>query len=138
MPSSSLPAAATDVQADCLLSSCSCVSISTPPTHAQLIAAFKASILEISPLLHCSNMPADHMTNFAEHQQHRAQVAAKFLRHLDPKTGRQMGAAVGGGARHPVEVLRGVGGEFLHKPFDVSEMRACLGDQLQAYRWSRC
>lgn len=111
---------------------------SSPPTHAQLITALKASILELSPLLHCSNMPADHMTNFIEHQQHRAQVAAKFVRVLDPKTGRQVSAGAGGGGRHSVDVLSNAAGEFLHEPFDVAETKVCVSNQLQAFRWSRC
>lgn len=62
-------------QDDCLLSTCvsDTVSISLP-THQQLVAALRASVLEVAPLLHCATLPPAHIGNFVEHHSHRAQV----------------------------------------------------------------
>jgi hypothetical protein len=68
-------------QDDCLLSTCvsDTVSISLP-THQQLVASLRASILEVAPLLHCSTLPPAHIGNFVEHHSHRAQVTFKASR----------------------------------------------------------
>lgn len=44
---------------------------------------------------------------------------------LDPATNRILGA------RHPVEPLSHAGFEYLHAPFDVSEVRLCMADRLE-------
>lgn len=63
------------VQDDCLLSSCVTDTVSVGlPTRQQLVAALRASILEVAPLLHCSTLPPAHIGNFVEHHSHRAQV----------------------------------------------------------------
>jgi hypothetical protein len=153
------------LQGDRLLSCKDCSTATGPPTHPQLVAALRASVLEVAPLLRCSNLPPPHMSNFQEHQSHRAQVAAAFLRVPQPDgscasaaaavTGpggnadsrQQLGGMVSqavnssqGTGRHPVEVLSSAGAEFLHAPFDVSETRVCLAEQqaASAARWSRC
>lgn len=133
------------LQGDCLLS-CTCNTVSSMPSQHQLVAALTASVLEVAPLLHCSNMPEPHMTNFAEHQQHRARVAAGFLRMPDPSSagagantsGQQQQQPNSGPGRHPVEPLSRLGAEFLHAPFDVAETRVCLADLQAAAKWSRC
>jgi hypothetical protein len=125
------------------------------------MAALRASVLEVAPLLRCSNLPPAHMVNFVEQQAHRAHVAAAFLRGLQPSGSCAPAAAAGSSAgsplkpqpgvlvnqavnqgpgRHPVEVLSRAGGEFLHVPFDVAETRVCLREQqaASAARWSRC
>lgn len=143
-------------QADCLLSTgCAsatgCSSIASgaaQPSQQQLVAALRASVLELLPLLHCSSLPPAHISNFVEHQAHRAAVAARFCRGGAGLDGavldmdgcsaaalRFKGVSLG---RHPVEVLSRAVGEFVHAPFDVSETRVCLADQLAAVRWSKC
>jgi hypothetical protein len=144
-------------QADCLLSTgcasatgCnSMTSGAAQPSRQQLVAALRASVLELSPLLHCSSLPPAHISNFLEHQAHRAAVAARFCRggaagldgavlDMDGCSAaalRFKGVSLG---RHPVDVLSRAIGEFVHEPFDVSETRVCLADQLAAVRWSRC
>eukprot|EP00775_Hariotina_reticulata_P009265 gene9265-9430_t len=120
-------------QDDCLLSSCVTDTVSIGlPTRQQLVAALRASILEVAPLLHCSTLPPAHISNFVEHHSHRAQVAAKFCRVLDAQSGQQLSG------RHPVEALSAAGHEFVYRPFDVAETRVSLLDELAACKWSRC
>jgi hypothetical protein len=142
--------------ADCLLSTgCAsatgCSSITTGPglpSQQQLLTALRTSVLELAPLLHCSSLPAAHISNFLEHQAHRAAVAARFCRGGIGPDGAVLamegcsaaavklrGVSMG---RHPVDVLSRSTGEFVHQPFDVSETRVCLAEQLAAVRWSRC
>jgi hypothetical protein len=144
------------LQADCLVSSgCAsvtgCSSAGTGPSHPtqqQLLTALRTSVLELSPLLHCSNLPTEHIGNFLEHQAHRSSVAARFCRGGIGPDGLELamqgcsaaavklrGVSLG---RHPVDVLRGAAGEFVHQPFDVAETRVCVAEQLAAVRWSRC
>ncbi|WIA20733.1 hypothetical protein OEZ85_005103 [Tetradesmus obliquus] len=152
-------------EGDCLLSCKDCSTATGPPTQQQLVAALRTSVLEVAPLLRCSNLPPPHMSNFLEQQSHRAHVAAAFLRVPQPGSSctsaaaaapsgsagsagsrQQPGGVVSqatasqGPGRHPVEVLSSAGAEFLHAPFDVSETRVCLAEQhaARAARWSRC
>eukprot|EP00879_Flechtneria_rotunda_P031614 GHRR01034552.1.p1 GENE.GHRR01034552.1~~GHRR01034552.1.p1 ORF type:complete len:121 (-),score=28.77 GHRR01034552.1:569-931(-) len=120
------------MQGSCLLPNLGCATIASLPTQAQLMTALKASLLEVSPLLHCRTLLPQHISNFMEHQAHREKMAAELCRVLDLKTGRQIGG------RHPVEVLSSRALEFLYKPFDVAETRVCLADRLAADRWCRC
>jgi hypothetical protein len=116
------------------------------PSQQQLLMALRASVLELAPLLHCSSLPPAHISNFLEHQAHRAAVAARFCRGGIGPNGAVLAmegcsaAAVRGVSmgRHPVDALSRSTGEFVHQPFDVSETRVCLVDQLAAVRWSRC
>lgn len=58
-------------------------------------------------------------------QGYRLKMVQQFLHTIDPVSN-----LVTGG-RDPVEPLSHAGFEYLHKPFDVSEMRMCLGDRLE-------
>lgn len=118
------------------------------PAQHQLLTALRASVLELAPLLHCSSLPPAHISTFVEHQVHRAAVAARFSRGPCGPDGAEVamdGCSAAGlklrgvsTARHPVDVLSRAAGEFVHQPFDVSENRVCIAEQLAANRWSRC
>jgi hypothetical protein len=134
-------------QEGCLVGGgCSCGSSAgpAPPTQAQLLAALRMSVLEVSPLLHCSALPPATIANFVEHQAHRAAVAAKFCRRplLEPGDGVGCGAGVQWGvrcegARHPVEVLSRSHAEFgVYRPFDVAETRVVVATSQQP--WCAC
>lgn len=120
------------------------------PSQQQLVRALRASVLELAPLLHCSSLPPAHISNFLEHQAHRAAVAARFCRKGTESGGGRPVVTMEGCssaalklrgvslARHPVDVLSRATAEFVHQPFDVSETRVCITEQLAAIRWSRC
>jgi len=120
------------------------------PTPA-LVAAFRRCVLAVAPLLHCATLPPQHISNFAEWSARRAAVADSYC--YKPKPGRGwslLGGSGRGGSspaaggtdgssyatkqrsgaevRHPVEPLSLLaGGEWLHRPFDVAEVRLEVG-----------
>lgn len=42
-----------------------------PPSHEQLLAAWRQCVLGVAPLLACSSLPPPHIGNFVEHAVHR-------------------------------------------------------------------
>lgn len=109
----------------------------------ELVAALRRCTLAVAPLLHCASLPPQHISSFEEWSAARRSAAAAFVRRPGPGAARGwlaalagQGAAGGGGGgggaagteRHPVEPLSLLSGsEFVHAPFDVSEVRLELG-----------
>ncbi len=58
-------------------------------------------------------------------QGHRLKLVQHYCHIMDPKTNKIAGA------RHPVDPLSHAGFEYLHQPFDVSEVRLCMGNRLE-------
>ncbi len=61
-------------------------------------------------------------------QGHRLKLIQQFCHVIDPKTN------VIEAARHPVEPLSHAGYEYLHKPFNTSELRVCMASRLEGPR----
>ncbi len=53
------------------LASCTTGAIMEPPSAAAVVAAWRRSVLVVSPLLACNSMPPCHMSNFVEYTAHR-------------------------------------------------------------------
>jgi hypothetical protein len=121
-----------------------------PLPPAALTSAFRRCVLAVAPLLRCATLPPCHAANFAEWSARRAAVVESFrFRPPSPRRwlpgglgfGRAPGVAEDGGAsgvsggrrqrgeaRHPVEPLSALsGGQWLHRPFDASEVRLEVG-----------
>jgi hypothetical protein len=135
--------AAGDALAGCLAGPAGCALLGTAPprpTPAQLLAALRTSVLELAPLLHSASLPPPHIGNLAEHQAHRAAVAAMFCRWGSGDGGAAF--ACGGAsmtfARHPVDVLSRRPDGMVHESFDVAETRVCVAQALARSRWARC
>eukprot|EP00798_Chlamydomonas_sp_ICE-L_P001351 gene1351-32713_t len=109
----------------CAMPNGGCLSPEVLPPIATLVEAFRRCCIEIMPLVQCASIPPRHINNFVEYQGNRLKQVQQFCHVIDPKTN------VIVGARHPVEPLSHAGFEFLHKPFDTSEIRLSMADRLQ-------
>jgi hypothetical protein len=126
---------------DCLLGCDPRAGAPQQPPPAALAAALRRCVLAVSPLLRCASLPPRHIGNFAEWSERREAVSAAFCYKSRGGGGGsrgwgRLGGGGGGGAgqaagvrgrreeRPPVEPLSFMAGnEFLHRPFDVSEVR---------------
>lgn len=102
-----------------------CCSPDVLPPLAALVEGFRRCAIELIPITHSPSLPQRHINNFVEFQGHRLRVVQRYCHVLDPATNRILGA------RHPVEPLSHAGFEYLHAPFDVSEVRLCMADRLE-------
>lgn len=100
------------------------------PTLAAVVEAFRQCVIEAAPVLHCQAVLPKHINNFVQHNQARANVVQAYFSNVDPKRGGMPVAP-----RDPVEPLSHAASQFLHKPFDVSELRVCLADALPQTTW---
>ncbi|KXZ43546.1 hypothetical protein GPECTOR_87g408 [Gonium pectorale] len=102
-----------------------CCSPDVLPPLTALVEAFRRCTIELAPLAYCPSIPPRHINNFVEYQGHRLRMVQRYCHVIDPRTNKILGA------RHPVEPLSHAGFEFLHAPFDVSEVRVCMGDRIE-------
>ncbi|GFR45431.1 hypothetical protein Agub_g6810, partial [Astrephomene gubernaculifera] len=102
-----------------------CCAPEVLPPLAALLEAFRRCTVELAPLAHCPTIPPRHINNFVEYQGHRLRLVQSYCHVVDPASNKILGA------RHPVEPLSHAGFEFLHAPFDVSEVRVCMADRLE-------
>ncbi|KAG1657045.1 hypothetical protein FOA52_009240 [Chlamydomonas sp. UWO 241] len=101
-----------------------CLSPQLLPPVASLVEAFRRCTMDVAPLLKCASIPPRHINNFVEYQGHRLKLIQRFCHMVDPRTNALTAT------RHPVEPLSHAGYEYLHKPFNTSELRVSVADSM--------
>ncbi|GIL65402.1 hypothetical protein Vafri_19136 [Volvox africanus] len=102
-----------------------CCSPEVLPPLSAMVEAFRRCTIELAPLAYCPTIPPRHINNFVEYQGHRLRLVQHYCHVLDPRSNKILGQ------RNPVEPLSHSGFEYLHAPFDVSEIRLCMADRLE-------